>query len=70
MKKFTLFNNKWHPIRFIFWIFATKNDYQEMKIDPRYCKMQALMPVLLKKWKMTFWARCRRAAPAVEQFKK
>jgi len=31
MKKFTLFNIKWHPIRFIIWIFATKCDGQVMK---------------------------------------
>jgi hypothetical protein len=50
MKKFTLFNNKWHPIRFIFWIFVTKTCLED-GLEPLFCcKMQPRGPVLLKKW--------------------
>lgn len=49
MKKFTLFNIKWHPIRFVFLIFATEIVPQAMWKWPRDCKMQPARQVLLKK---------------------
>ena len=53
MKKFTLFNNKWHPIRFIFWIFSTKNVLHDMKLTLGNCKMQANVAFLSI---MVIWA--------------
>jgi hypothetical protein len=49
MKKFTLFNNKWHPIRFIFWIFSTKTGGQAMKIAFSFGRMKAKWRFLRKK---------------------
>ena len=48
MKNFTLFNIKWHPIRFNFWIFAIKSDLKEIKTGSSNCKMQSLSLFLSK----------------------
>lgn len=50
MKKFTLFNIKWHPIRFIFWIFSTKTIHQVQENALSHCKMQRAGLFLSKKW--------------------
>ena len=70
MKKFTLFNNKWHPIRFIFWIFATKIPIQPLQIDVKNCKMQAFGPVLVKKVEKRYREPPWNEVPAVEHYKK
>lgn len=55
MKKFTLFNIKWHPIRFIFWIFATKTSI-EVKSKPLLsCKMQAIKANFSILMKIMLW---------------
>jgi len=50
MKKFTLFNIKWHTIRFIFWIFSIKTAHQEKKMAPQDCILQCCSAISLKKW--------------------
>ena len=67
MEKFTLFNNKYHPIRFIFWIFATKTHHLEAEKGLLNCKMQPRSRVLSKKWFFDAF-RADNCALVVEQF--